>query len=114
MDILDLKTNAPLRQHADGTIRVGATRVSLDSVAALFDQGATAEQVTESFPTLDLAEVYETFAFLLREPEATASYLEERNAGALRHPAPAPLGARLANRRPSTRRKRRGGASEAA
>jgi len=35
----------PLRQDAHGVIRVGQTRVTLESVISLFEQGAGAEEI---------------------------------------------------------------------
>lgn len=35
----------PLHQDASGVIRVGGTRVTLESIVALFDQGASAEEI---------------------------------------------------------------------
>jgi hypothetical protein len=35
---------APLKVTADGVVRVGKTRVTLDTIVAVFKQGATAEE----------------------------------------------------------------------
>ena len=103
----------PLRQTDDGAIRIGGTRVSLDSVQALYAEGASAEQVADSFPTLDLADIYETFAYLRREPDSVAAYLEARReeADRLRLRGAPPMGRRLADRRGGSRRERRGNES---
>jgi len=68
----------PLRIDADGTARVGATRVTLDTVMAAFDQGATPEEIVQSYPTLDLGDVYAVIAYCIRcRPEVDA-YLRRR------------------------------------
>jgi len=41
---------APLRVNADGVVLVGKTRVPLDTVVYVFQQGATAEEIIYRFP----------------------------------------------------------------
>ena len=48
----------PLRGLEDGTIRVGDTRVSLDSVIHHFHRGRCGEDMVRSFNTLKLRDVY--------------------------------------------------------
>ncbi len=76
----------PLRADAQGTIRVGQTRVSLDLVVAAFQQGASAEEIVQAWPTLDLGDVYAVLAFYLHNQAAVDSYLREqqREAEAIR------------------------------
>ena len=69
---------APLTQTIDGMIRVGKTRVSLDSVVNAFRDGATAETIADRFPTLSLVDVYSTIAFFLRHPYEVNAYIAER------------------------------------
>jgi uncharacterized protein (DUF433 family) len=49
----------PLTQDADGVLRIIGTRVRLDTIVTAFDRGATAEEIVDRFPTLDIASVYE-------------------------------------------------------
>ena len=65
----------PLRTDIGGTMRIGNTRVSLDVVIAAFLAGASAEQITHRFPTLDLADVYTVIGFYLHNQEAVEAYL---------------------------------------
>ena len=51
MDALDLTYTAPLTCEEDGTIRLRGSRVTLDSILHAFQQGATAEQIQDSFPS---------------------------------------------------------------
>jgi uncharacterized protein (DUF433 family) len=68
----------PLRQDEHGVIRITGTRVTLDSVVALFDRGATAEEIVQSFPTLALGDVYSVLSYVvMRRPEVDA-YLRRR------------------------------------
>ncbi len=48
----------PLTVDDDGVIRVGRTHVTLDTVITAFLDGATAEEIAQQYPSLDLADVY--------------------------------------------------------
>ena len=77
--VLTLGTETiPLRRDEHGTIRVRQTRVSLESVAYCFEEGATAETIVEAFPTLSLSDVYLVLGYCLRHPQEVAEYLEEQ------------------------------------
>ncbi len=69
---------APLRVDPDGVVRVGETRVTLDTVVAVFRQGATAEEIVHKYPSLKLADVYATIAFYLNHQQEVEAYLEQR------------------------------------
>lgn len=79
-------TLPPLNEDSDGVLRVAGTRVTLDSVVAAFDMGATAEEIVLRYPSLDLASVYEVVAFVLRNRATVDRYLTARqeNAAAVR------------------------------
>ncbi len=49
----------PLTADAMGVLRVGKSRVTLDTVIGAFLDGTTAEEITEQYPALSLGEVYE-------------------------------------------------------
>jgi len=68
----------PLAKDADGVYRVGGTRVTLDLVVHAFNQGATAEEIVQKFPSLDLGDVYHVIGYYLKNREALAGYLETR------------------------------------
>lgn len=76
----------PLRPDADGGLRVGGTRVTLDTVVEAFQEGATAEEIMQQYPALELAGVYAVIAHVLRHREQVEPYLAERRqrAAALR------------------------------
>ena len=42
----------PLQADADGVVRVGGTRVTLDTIVVAFQQGATAEEIAEQYPAV--------------------------------------------------------------
>lgn len=82
----------PLRLDAQGVIRVGRSRVTLDTVIAAFQQGASPEEIARRFPAVTLAEVYGTIAYYLQHQPAMDAYLQARLAAA------APLNQELADR----------------
>jgi uncharacterized protein (DUF433 family) len=75
------KTQAmPLRLTGDGTIRIADSRVSLDSVLHHYKLGASAEQIAQKFPALDLADVYAAITYYLNHGEAVEEYLRQQEA----------------------------------
>lgn len=68
----------PLETDADGVVRVGKTRVTLDTVIAAFEDGATAEEITHQYPSLHLADVYAVIAYYLRRRSDVEAYLKQR------------------------------------
>jgi len=69
---------APLETTEDGVVRVGGTRVTLDTVVAAFEDGATAEEIVEQYPSLDLADAYAVIGYYLRHCSEVQAYLAER------------------------------------
>lgn len=72
----------PLRADEDGVVRVGKTRISLDTVVEAFSEGATAEEIVQQYPSLNLADVYQVIGYYLRRPEDVDQYLQKRNSKA--------------------------------
>lgn len=68
----------PLATSSDGIIRVAGTRVTLDTVAEAFQDGATAEEIAQQYPILSLADVYSVLGYLLRHQAEVAAYLDQR------------------------------------
>jgi uncharacterized protein (DUF433 family) len=68
----------PLRADPHGVVRVGGTRVTLDTVVGAFRRGATAEEIVQDYSSLDLADVYAVIAYYLRNRLAVDAYLEEQ------------------------------------
>ncbi|MEM7352715.1 MAG: DUF433 domain-containing protein [Acidobacteriota bacterium] len=67
----------PLRTDEHGVIRIGATRVRLDTVVAAFDTGASAEEIADDYP-LQLDDVYAVITYYLRNREEVRAYLDRR------------------------------------
>jgi uncharacterized protein (DUF433 family) len=68
----------PLVRDVNGVIRVGETRVTLDTVISAFQEGATAEEIAQQYPPLDLADVYTVIAYYLRQRAEVEAYLRQR------------------------------------
>ena len=80
MTTLETTQTLPLRLTEDGTIRIAGSRVSLDSVVHHYKLGASAEQIAQKFPALDLADVYAAIAYYLNHEEAIEEYLRQQEA----------------------------------
>lgn len=78
MTLTILAEPAPLLTNKDGVILVGKTRVTLDTVVAVFNQGATAEEIVYRYPSLNLADVYATITFYLKHQSEVEAYLKQR------------------------------------
>jgi len=67
----------PARQDADGTWRVGETRVRLETVLTAFNQGMAAEEIVLNYPSLALEQVYATISYYLANRKAVDEFLVE-------------------------------------
>jgi uncharacterized protein (DUF433 family) len=68
----------PLETGPDGVIRVRAARITLDTLWAAFNEGATAEEIVQQYPSLSLADVYQAIGYCLRYPAVLNAYLAKR------------------------------------
>lgn len=75
---LEQAERVPLSVESDGVIRVGGTRVTLDTVAEAFREGATAEEIVQQYPSLVLADVYSVIGYLLHHQVEVTAYLNQR------------------------------------
>ncbi len=64
--------------YLDGVLRVGGTRVTLDTVVSAFEQGATAEEIAQQYSSLNLADVYAVIGYYLQNRVEVEQYLRER------------------------------------
>jgi uncharacterized protein (DUF433 family) len=74
----------PIETDADGVIRVGGTRVTLDTLVAAFNEGATAEEIVLQYPSLALGDVYAVIGYYLHNRADVEQYLERRREEASR------------------------------
>ncbi|MGH2415292.1 MAG: DUF433 domain-containing protein [Microcystaceae cyanobacterium] len=79
----------PLAVDAHGVVRVGQTRVTLDTVVTAFLEGATAEEIGEQYTALQLSDIYSVLGYYLRHQAEVDAYLRERQrqAQVIRHEA---------------------------
>ena len=68
----------PLQADSGGVVHVAGTRVTLETVIAAFSEGATAEEIAQQYPSLNLADIYAVIGYYLRHSEEVAAYLEQR------------------------------------
>lgn len=68
----------PLARDAHGVYRVGGTRVTLDLVVRAFNRGATAEEIVQDYPSLQLPDVYQVIGYYLKHSAELAEYFEKR------------------------------------
>ena len=80
---LEIRTDpAPLREDLGGAIRVGPTRVTLETLLHAYKSGESPEQIVEAFDTLRLADVYSAIGYYLRHQAEVDAYLRESEAEA--------------------------------
>ncbi len=76
MNLVSASYPHPLREDAHGVVRVGPTRVTLSSVVALFEQGASAEEIALRYDTVPLGDIYATLSFYIAHRDVVRAYIE--------------------------------------
>lgn len=71
-------TPPPLMVNADGVVRVGGTRMTLDTLIYAFREGATAEEIAQQYPSLALADVYAAIGYHLQHQAEVEEYLRQQ------------------------------------
>src|SRR6266446_1551719 len=69
---------APLVADEDGVVRIRGSRVRLGTVIYAFNQGATAEEILQQYPSLALSDIYATISYYLQHRSSVDDYLKER------------------------------------
>ena len=69
----------PLSTDADGGVRVGNTRVTLDTVIAAFREGANPETIAQQYPSVTLADLYAVIGYYLNHRPEVHAYLQQRH-----------------------------------
>ena len=76
---LTIRTDpAPLRVDEGGVVRVGNSRVTLDTVLGEYRKGASAETIAGEFDTITLADIHAVLAYYLRHQNEVHAYLQRR------------------------------------
>ena len=68
----------PLRTSSEGTVYVGASRVTLETVIGAYLSGSCAVEIVHDFDTLQLSDVHAVLAFYESNRQAVTDYLDER------------------------------------
>ena len=78
MSVVVSTSEIKLTKTESGVLRVGNSRISLDTVIIAFGQGATPEQIVEDYDSLELTEVYAVISYYLQNREEVENYLANR------------------------------------
>jgi uncharacterized protein (DUF433 family) len=62
----------------DGVLRIGGTRVRLETIINAFKSGSAAEEILLKYPSLNLIDIYAVITYYLWSREEVEGYLEER------------------------------------
>ncbi len=68
-----------VREDAHGAIRVGNTKISLDSVVYAFRAGHSPETIMQQYPALTLEEVYGAITYYLANRAEVEAYLARQD-----------------------------------
>jgi uncharacterized protein (DUF433 family) len=68
----------PLVEDEGGVVRVGGTRVRLDTVIYAFQNGCTPEEILLKYPSLKLPDIYAVITYFLLHREEIDAYLNRR------------------------------------
>ena len=63
----------------DGAIRVGGTRVTLDTVIGAFNHGCSPEEILLKYPPLELVDIYSVITYYLWHRTELDAYLQGRH-----------------------------------
>lgn len=81
--VLDEVVTISLRRDEWAVIRIGDTRVRLDSVVYAWQSGESPEQIVDNFDVLTLAEVYAVISYYLQHRATVDAYLRQNREQAL-------------------------------
>jgi uncharacterized protein (DUF433 family) len=73
------EANSYVRADEHGVLRVGSSRVMLDSVVAGFHQGHSPETIRQQYPALSLEEVYGAITYYLAHLDEVNAYLQRQD-----------------------------------
>lgn len=68
----------PLQLDADGTLRVGGTRVPVETVVGEYEDGTSAEEIVRQYDSLRLSDVHAVISYYLEHRTAVEEYLAAR------------------------------------
>jgi uncharacterized protein (DUF433 family) len=68
----------PIQGDDDSVLRVGGTRVRMETIINAFKSGSAAEEILLKYPSLSLTDIYAVITYYLWCREGVETYLEER------------------------------------
>jgi uncharacterized protein (DUF433 family) len=68
-----------VRVDEHGAMRIGNSRVMLDSIVAGFEQGHSPETLQQQYPALSLEEVYGAITYYLAHTDEVHTYLKRQD-----------------------------------
>jgi uncharacterized protein (DUF433 family) len=68
-----------VRLDEHGAMRIGNSRVMLDSIVAGFEQGHSPETLQQQYPTLSLEDVYGAITYYLAHTDQVHAYLKRQD-----------------------------------
>lgn len=74
----------PLTYDAGGALRFEGSRIPLDNVVYAFQNGESAEEIAEHYPSLALSSIYAAITYYLRHRPEVDAYLRNREAEAVK------------------------------
>ncbi|MFN8372720.1 MAG: DUF433 domain-containing protein [Anaerolineae bacterium] len=72
--------DVPLRTDENGVIRIGKTRVTLQTVIVAYRQGAAPERIVEDFDALSLSDVFAVISYYLQHTDEVDAYIHQQKA----------------------------------
>ncbi len=77
---LDLSAMAVPLYWAEGgqVVRVCGSRISLDNIIARYRRGYTPQMIADSYPSVELADIFLLISYYLRNKDSVHAYLGER------------------------------------
>jgi uncharacterized protein (DUF433 family) len=69
---------SPVQEDRQGVLRVADSRVTLDALVDLYDQGATADEIALAFESLQLHQVYAALGWYLANRPVLDDYLRSQ------------------------------------
>ena len=72
----------PVVMDRDGVMRILHSRITLDTLVSAFQDGATAEEIAQQYPTVSLADIYSIIGYYLRRRPELDAYLARRQQAA--------------------------------
>ena len=67
----------PIQEDAQGVVRVGGTRVTLETIVGAYLDGDSAEEIHSSYPSVTLADIHAVLSYYLQNRQVVNRYLEE-------------------------------------